>query len=301
MDSPESAIQFKKYALESGSTFVSLTFGDSAFFKPKEYPIIFKFVPCKDDFDPSNTDHLTRALSTTAGDTLEAHTNLLPVDLLFNKVTFRAAACIASLPLAHPLSSPSRRAAKRFVKRHHSPLHNLFGLLHIVLHIVEMICPTRHRPNYTPAFTTSIPLDKPTALVQAIASHDTKISINCDGSGYKGGIGASAVFYVNSVEKRSLQYHLSSDTEHTVYEAEITGLLLALHLLSLLKSSPRSPVVIGSDSQATIHALLNQKPHLAHHLLDQVHTSAEWLHATHYKLRHPSTPLLTKQLCEEYT
>ena len=109
------------------------------------------------------------------------------------------------------------------------------------------------------------------------------------------------VALTNSVEKCSLQYHLSPDTEHTVYEAEITGLLLDLHLLSLLKSSPHSPVVIGSDSQATICALLNQKPHPAHHLLDQVHTSAEWLHATHYKLRHPSTPLSTKQLREEYT
>ena len=244
---------------------------------------------------------ITGALSTTARDALEAHANLLPVDLLFNKVTFHAAAHIASLPLAHPLSSPSCRAAKRFVKQYCSPLHNLFGLLHIVPHTVETICPTQCRPNYTPAFTTSILPDKPTALIQAVASHNTKISIYCDGLGYKGSIGASAVLYVNSVKKRSLQYHLGPDTEHMVYEAEITGLLLALHLLSLLKSSLCSPVVIRSDSQATIRALLNQKPHPAHHLLDQVHTSAKQLHAMHYKLRHSSTPLLTKQLCEEYT
>jgi len=94
------------------------------------------------------------------------------------------------------------------------------------------------QPNYIPAFSTSIPLDKSIALVEAVASHDTKVSIYCDGSGYEGGIGTSAVLYVNSVEKCSLQYHLSSDTEHMVYEVEITGLLLALHLLSLLTSSP---------------------------------------------------------------
>jgi hypothetical protein len=59
MDSPDSALRFKKYALERGSSLVSSNFGDSAFYKPKEYPVIFKFVPCKDDFDPTNTDHLS--------------------------------------------------------------------------------------------------------------------------------------------------------------------------------------------------------------------------------------------------
>ena len=235
-----------------------------------------------------------------AGDMLEAHANLLPIDLLFRKVTFRAAARIASLPPAHPLSSPARKASKRFVQHHHSPLHNLFELLNIDPHVVEPISPVHHRSNYTPAFITSIPLDKPTALAQAINNHNTKVSMYCDGSGYEGGIGASAVLYINSIERHSLQYHLGLDTEHTVYEAEIAGLLLALHLLSSLMSSPCSPVIIGSDSQATIRVLMNQRSHPVHHLLNHIHTLAEHLHATHYKLRHPSTPLSAKQLCADY-
>jgi len=195
---------------------------------------------------------------------------------------------------------PQPRYNLWFVRCHRSPLHNLFGLLNIDPHIVESISPVHCRPNYTLTFITSIPPDKPTALAQAINNHNIKVSIYCNGSRYKGGIGASTVLYINSMEKCSLQYHLDPDTEHTVYEAEITGLLLALHLLSSLRSSPHSPVVIGSDSQATIHVLMNQRPHPAHHLLDHVHTSAEHLHATHYKLRHPSTPLSAKQLHADY-
>ena len=243
---------------------------------------------------------ITGALSTTAGDMLEAHANLLPIDLLFRKVTFHAAAQIASLPPAHPLSSPAHKASKRFVQHYRSPLHNLFGLLNIDPHIVKPISPVHCQSNYTPAFITSIPPDKPAALAQAINNHNTKISVYCDGSGYEGGIGASAVLYINSTERCSLQYHLGPDTEHTVYEAEIAGLLLALHLLSSLMSSPRSPVIIGLDSQAMIQALMNQRSHLAHHLLDHIHTLAEHLHATHYKLRHPSTPLSAKQLRADY-
>jgi len=41
---------------------------------------------------------ITGSLNTTAGDVLEAHANLLPIDLLFSKVLFRVATRIASLP-----------------------------------------------------------------------------------------------------------------------------------------------------------------------------------------------------------
>ncbi|KAF8057556.1 hypothetical protein FPV67DRAFT_1391882, partial [Lyophyllum atratum] len=99
-----------------------------------------------------------------------------------------------------------------------------------------------------------------------------------DGSGYEGGVGASAVLFVNGAEKSSLQYHLGPITHHTVYEAEIVGFTLALHLLSKLGRQLTSLTVIGSDSQAAIRALNNQRPHPAHYLLDRVHSAAEHLH-----------------------
>ena len=44
------------------------------------------------------TKTITGALSSTTGDILDVHTNLLPIDLLFRKVLFRAAIRICSLP-----------------------------------------------------------------------------------------------------------------------------------------------------------------------------------------------------------
>ncbi|KNZ75761.1 hypothetical protein J132_01606 [Termitomyces sp. J132] len=43
------------------------------------------------------------ALSTTAGNMLDAHACLLPVKLLFKKVLFHAAVHLSSLPCSHPL------------------------------------------------------------------------------------------------------------------------------------------------------------------------------------------------------
>ena len=54
---------------------------------------------------------ITGSLSSTAGDIMDAHANLLPVDILFHKILFRAATCIASLPTTHPLHHLSCKAA----------------------------------------------------------------------------------------------------------------------------------------------------------------------------------------------
>lgn len=76
-----------------------------------------------------------------------------------------------------------------------------------------------------------------------------------------------------------------TDSEHTVYEGEIVGLTLALHLLTKLGSQFHAPIIVGTDSQAVIKALNNQRPHPAHYLLDEVHNAAEKLHARQHKLR----------------
>lgn len=64
------------------------------------------------------TRTITGSLRTAAGDILEAHANLIPIDLLFRKILFRAATRLASLPSSHPLYHPIRQSAKRFVKKH---------------------------------------------------------------------------------------------------------------------------------------------------------------------------------------
>ncbi|GLB42960.1 putative encoded by [Lyophyllum shimeji] len=174
-------------------------------------------------------------LPTTAGDVLDVYSDLLPVDLLYHKILFRPAVCLASLPASHPLHGPSRKAAKRCVKRHHSPLHNLFLTMGVDPTVVEVIAPTQRRPNFVASFK---PQSQSTAM--------------------------------------GLRREYCPATHHT--EAEIVGLTLGLHLLTSLSRLLRSLTVIGSDSQAVIRALHNQRPHPARYLLDHAHSAAEKLH-----------------------
>jgi len=146
------------------------------------------------------TKIITGSLNTAAGDILEAHANILPIDLLFNKVLHCAALRIAALPPSHPLHPLAQKAARHQVKKHCSPLHNLFYATGVSPSSVETITAIQRRPNYTPSFTTTILDNKPDTIATAYQHHNTQISIYCDGSGFENGIGAAAVMYINKTE-----------------------------------------------------------------------------------------------------
>jgi hypothetical protein len=161
---------------------------------------------------------ITGALCTTAGDILDVHANILPIDLLFNKVLFWAAACLCSLPHTHPLHNIMRTAARRKVKRHQSPIHNLLFLFPHKPNNIETVKVVRRRPNYQPSFDRYICDTKDDAFTMAMLSHDNCLyKVYSDGSGFEGGIGASAVLYKRNHVIKSLRYYLAltSNTQST--------------------------------------------------------------------------------------
>ena len=57
------------------------------------------------------------------------------------------------------------------------------------------------------------------------------MQVYSDGLGIDGQVGATVVLFQRNREPRVLRFHLGTATDHTVYEVELVGLLLALHLL----------------------------------------------------------------------
>jgi ribonuclease HI len=223
---------------------------------------------------------ITGGLSSTAGDVLDIHAFILPIDLLFCKLLFRAALRLCSLPSTHPLRPFLRAASRRDLRRHLSPIHYLLRLINANPSDIESIPPSRRSPGYIPPFKSFIPPSKEDALPLAIISNATApVRIYSDGSGIKGGIGASALLYIKDRLVKVLRVHLGSSLEHTVYEAEGVGLVLGLHLLNGLSHHLTQTTLLGTDSQAIISALNNQKSHSGQYILDAIHQSAEHLHA----------------------
>jgi ribonuclease HI len=223
---------------------------------------------------------ITGAIRTTAGDTLDAHANIWPIDLLFNKVLFRAASRLCSLPPPHPLYDTIRAAMRRKVKRHRSPVHHLLYLSRLKPGDIETIKAVRRRPDYQPSFDRFICDTKDDAFTMASVAHiNCRYKIYSDGSGYEGGVGASAILYKGEDVIKTLRYYLGTDKCHTVYEAEGIGVSMGLHLLANLNRKLNGAVIMGSDSQALIRATENQRPHAGHYILDEIHNAAEKLHS----------------------
>jgi hypothetical protein len=73
LDSPGSADRFKTYSTDPNTDLLKFHLSATATLKPKGHNLIFKFVPCTDDFDPGSPDGLSE---------LESDNNLPPGSIL---------------------------------------------------------------------------------------------------------------------------------------------------------------------------------------------------------------------------
>lgn len=111
-------------------------------------------------------------------------------------------------------------------QKHRTPLHNLYQSVGCDPDTIETINPIRRSPSFEEQFKTCI-LSKDDALKHDQEIENNDVAIYSNRSGYRGNIGAAAVMYQNGRETHKLQYYLGSTKEHTVYEGELVGLLLA--------------------------------------------------------------------------
>ena len=212
---------------------------------------------------------ITGAMRTTATDVLEAHLNLLPFHLLVDSCIVREATRLCSLPSTHPLH-PHVHRATCFVKRHRSPLHEVLAAYDLHPTDMETIAAVRLPPGWRAPFPVEVAPDKDAAS----AKEDLWVTrpghrIYTDGSDYEEGVGTSAVLYCpGTVEPTILRYHLGPSSWHTVYEAEIVGLILGISLLLRLLSVAAASC--AADNTPCLLAYQNRKPHPAHYLIDHL-------------------------------
>jgi len=79
-------------------------------------------------------------------------------------------------------------------------------------------------------FATCIPGSKEEAKLEAVVDR-SEVSVFSNGSGHEGGVGAAAMLYRGGVEKHVLRKFMGSKETHTVFEAELLGLSLAVEML----------------------------------------------------------------------
>jgi ribonuclease HI len=135
---------------------------------------------------------------------------------------------------------------------------------------MEKIHPIRHNPKWKPDVELQIARKKEEAADEDELARE-EIRVYSDGSAIDGGVGAAAILMRDGEVKDELRFYLGKDSEHTVYEGELVGMILAVELIR--RAGGGESMALGVDNQAAIRATkaFNSQP--GHHLMDTFHDS----------------------------
>jgi ribonuclease HI len=173
---------------------------------------------------------------------------------------------LATLPAAHPLTKIYRKCTKWKIKWHKSPLHHLANVYEADPDKLETIPTAGRNPALMGKrpFKTIIPASKEDSK-KADKDAPEHIQIYTDGSAQEGKVGAATVLTRNGQPLKVLHHHMGTTSEHTVFEAELVGLILGLQLVKEHNTGNTS-FAIGADNQAALRALNSKLNKLGHHI-----------------------------------
>ncbi|KAG1851431.1 hypothetical protein DFJ58DRAFT_728872 [Suillus subalutaceus] len=144
-----------------------------------------------------------------------------------------------------------------------SPLHKLLYKFKINPTQMENILPVHHYPKWEADVEICIARKEEAAEEDKLA--DEELRVYLDGSAIEGGVGAAAVLMQGEEVRDKLRFHLGKDSEHTVYEGEIIGMILAVELLR--RAGGEGTMALGVDNQAVIHATKSFNSQPGHYII----------------------------------
>lgn len=150
---------------------------------------------------------------------------------------------------------------------HRSVLHEMFFAFPEISNL-ETVDPTPLDTTWTAPLTWRIASDKE-AAEDELARYADGVCVYGDGSGVEGGIGAAAVVKSKKGEFDTCRVHLGTESEHTVFEAEVVGLILCLVLIANIPRLCSATALV--DNQAAIRAVANPRPRPGQHLVRLFH------------------------------
>ncbi len=220
---------------------------------------------------------ITGGLRSSPTDTLNIHVHMLPIAMLVNKWCHRVLTRMATLPEEHLLYRimKSRRIGR--TKKHKGPLHHLAKWFKININAMEKTPTVARDPSKAGKLPFNLSIaESREDLIKETEEASKEIQIYMDGSVMEGKVGAMAVLIHEGRHTQMLRFHLGPDSEHTVHEAELVGILMGLHILSTEKNNGKL-AVIGVDNQAAIKAFDSELRNPGHHLAHEALQIAERL------------------------
>jgi hypothetical protein len=123
---------------------------------------------------------INSTLCSTANDILDAHANVLPMELLLLKTCHRALIWTHTLPDTHPLHDIICTYHSCHVRKHRTPLHKLLTHFPLTaLHRTKTISPPLFLPSHIVPFDSHVESDRDESMVEE-HNDDPEIKIFTD-------------------------------------------------------------------------------------------------------------------------
>jgi hypothetical protein len=132
------------------------------------------------------------ALPGTPTDTIEAHLNVLPIDLHLDLIRPRAVIWLMTLPPTHPMHAMVRDAHARPRSSHESALQAFTRRYRIRPDALEEVEVVRRPPYWTPPFDTTRLKREDAVKDDNARATARELRVYSDGSAHDGGVGAAA-------------------------------------------------------------------------------------------------------------
>ena len=232
---------------------------------------------------------VTGGLRSSPTDALDANAFLLPLSLTVNNWHHRAAVRLAMLPSDHPLHRIANRKTTGKIKRHKSPINSLLGAYAYDPKRLEKIPSTARDPMQSGKlpFKINIAETRENSMREDEEANE-EVQVYTDGSAINGKVGAAAILIREGNAPRTLHLHLGPESEHTVHEAELVGIILGMHLISTEKHGSTT-FAIGVDNQAAIKAFQSTLRNPGHHLAREALRIANQIQKRRSKARYSLT------------
>jgi len=220
---------------------------------------------------------ITGALRTTATTVLDYHAHLPPIHLQLNKSAHDATVRLACLPSSHPLHSIFKKC-KRIPASHRSSIHKLRAAFP---HITDMetIDPAFTDRRWTLPAKIDIADNREEAIERIGKEYSDHTLVFSDGSGYKDMVGAAATATDENGHVFSRRKHLGPIDEHTVYEAEVIGIALAVDIIQEMQATGKIAILL--DNQSAITSMTKRKHHSGQYLVETAQSLIYDLVSTH--------------------
>ncbi|PPR06917.1 hypothetical protein CVT24_011000 [Panaeolus cyanescens] len=196
---------------------------------------------------------ITGAPRTTPTEVLDAHAGVLPMELLLLKICHRNLVRMATLPETHPLHSLIANEMERPPRNHQSQITKLARIFDLDPRKVEK---TGTLPFKVTGATATISVTIRNTAKKAMREErrdEAEVNVYTDGGGRERRV-AAAVAYNNGEEEECYTWShvLGSTAKYTVLEAELTGILIAVHMLKKTDMQDDNTASIYTDSQLAI-------------------------------------------------